>query len=162
MSQAEKDRGIVIPHYLTPDHLLGFVEALSSLGGRIDSMFLGDILGEKVDVLPHVIDVAEALGIVTVGDGGELILTELGEKIVKGNVKIVKKLLRENAKKIEPLKSILDLLKEKKKIPVEEFERVLSKFYYLHTSEAKINILQWGAFLGLFKMDANDKYVIML
>ncbi|AFL66868.1 AAA-associated domain-containing protein, partial [Desulfurococcus amylolyticus] len=83
MSQEEKE--IVPPHYLTPDHLLGFTEALNSLGGKVDPMFLGDILGENVDVLPHVIDVAEALGLVTVVKGGELVLTELGERIVKGN-----------------------------------------------------------------------------
>ncbi|AFL66869.1 AAA-associated domain-containing protein [Desulfurococcus amylolyticus] len=77
-------------------------------------------------------------------------------------MKHVKKLLRENAKRIEPLKSLLKILEEKKKIRVEEFTDVLSRFYYLHLEEAKNNVLQWGAFLGLFKMDAEDEYVVML
>ncbi|WP_440059614.1 AAA-associated domain-containing protein [Thermogladius sp. 4427co] len=156
---SQEVREVVLPHYLTPDHLLGFLEALYSLGGRADPMFLGDILGENVDVLPHVIDVAEALGLLTYSKNGELTLSELGERVVKGNVKNVKKILKENARKIEPLKTLLKILEKAKRISVEEFVDVLSRFYYLHLEEAKKNILLWGAFLGLFKMDVNDEYI---
>ncbi|NAZ26581.1 MAG: hypothetical protein GU348_00305, partial [Thermogladius sp.] len=50
-------------------------------------MHLGDLLGENIDVLPHVIDVAEALGLVSVDAEGDLSLTDLGEKVVRGNIK---------------------------------------------------------------------------
>ncbi|WP_238529004.1 AAA-associated domain-containing protein [Thermogladius sp. KZ2Tp1] len=160
MSQDTKK--IVLPYYLTPDHLLGLVEALHSLGGKADPMNLGDLLGENIDILPHVIDVAESLGLVAIAPNGDVVLTELGERIVTGNIKNVKKLLRENAKRVEPLSTLLDVLSRRKVITSDEYESVLSQYYHLHLNDAKRNILQWGAFLGLFKMDANDEYVYLL
>lgn len=159
---SQESKSVVLPYYLTPDHILGLIEALHSLGNKVDPMQLGDLLGENIDVLPHVIDVAEALGLVSVDAKGDLSLTELGEKVVRGNIKSVKSMLKENARRLEPLNTLLKSLSKSRRISVEEYENILSRYYYVHLNEAKYNILQWGAFLGLFKMDGNDEYVYLL
>lgn len=153
---------VVLPYYLTPDHIIGLVEALSSLGGKADPMLLGDMLGERIDTLPLVIDVAQALGLVEVDERGDLHLTEVGRALVHGNIKQVKQILKSRAESVEPLGSILRALSQRRKISAKAYREILSNFYHRHIGEAEKNVLQWGAFLGLFKMTQDDEYIVSL
>ncbi|MEZ0394628.1 MAG: AAA-associated domain-containing protein [Desulfurococcaceae archaeon] len=152
---------MIVPYYLTPDYVIGLVEALYSLGGAADAMHLGDLLGENIDSLPHVIDVAEALGLVRLEDG-DVRLTDLGKNIAEGNIKVVKKVLRQRLSLLEPLNEVLSLLKSRKRIDVEEFRDVIAKYYLKHVKEAEKTLLQWGAFLNLFKMSEDDNEIYLL
>jgi len=160
--ESPKQAKIVIPYYLTPDHILGLLEVLESLGGYVDPMFIGDFLSESIDLLPLVIDIAQALDFIHVDERGNIELTKLGKEVVRGNVKQVKNILKSRSDSVEPLKTILEHLKKKKRISVEEFDDILSNFYGQHLPEAKITVLQWGAFLGLFKMNPEDTHIIRL
>lgn len=151
----------ILPPDVTPDHVLGLVELLRSLGSGIDSMYVGDAISEDIRFLPQAIDVAEALGLVT-QRGGNLELTELGKHVAEGNPKTVRELLRKVAAKLEPIGEIVKLLREKGEILVEEFEELLQKYYSSDFEKAFQNVLTWGAFLGLFKMDEDDEKVIPL
>ncbi len=161
MDQSDRGRGrkLLLPPDVTPDHVLGLLELLRSLGSGIDSMYVGDALGESVDLLPHAIDVAEALELV-VQRGGNLELTERGKRVAAGNPKIVKELLHEVALKLEPISEIVERLKERGELAVEEFESIIRKYYPTNFEEALKNVLVWGAYLGLFKMDEDDERVV--
>jgi len=151
-------RKVLLPHDLTPDHLLGFLELLHSLGGSIDSMYVGDSLNENVSMLPHAIDVAEALGLVA-QEHGNLQITEAGRRIVKGDPKSVRRELRKLVDKIEPLGELVNLLREKASLSIDEFMELVEKYYPGNAEEAAKNLLIWGAFLHLFKMDEDDEEI---
>jgi hypothetical protein len=159
----QSDRGgsrkLLLPPDVTPDHVLGLLELLRSLGSGIDSMYVGDALGEDVNLLPHAIDVAEALELI-VQRGGNLELTERGRRVAAGNPKTVKELLREVALKLEPIAEIVEHLRKKKELLAEEFESIIKKHYPTNFEEAIKNVLVWGAYLGLFKMDEDDEKVV--
>lgn len=161
MDQSDRggSRKLLLPPDVTPDHVLGLLELLRSLGSGIDSMYVGDALGEEVSLLPHAIDVAEALELI-VQRGGNLELTERGRRVAAGNPKTVKELLREVALKLEPIAEIVEQLRKKKELLAEEFESIIKKHYPTNFEEAIKNVLVWGAYLGLFKMDEDDEKVV--
>jgi hypothetical protein len=76
----------------------------------------------------------------------------------------LKKLLREAvlSNSIEPLHEIYTVLKEKKKIPIEEFMSIVEKHYRKIDENVIKNILVWGAYLGLFKMSEDDTEIITI
>ena len=159
MSQRDSERRrVLIPVDLTPDHLLGFLELLHSLGGSVDSMRVGDSISESVEILPHVIDVAEALGLVT-QSRGDLRITPLGQKIVRGDPKTVRRELRKLASLLDPIAEIVEALKRKASLKVEEFMELVEKYYPGNAEKAAKNLLIWGAFLHLFKMDEDDEEI---
>ncbi|MEM0307756.1 MAG: AAA-associated domain-containing protein [Thermofilaceae archaeon] len=151
----------VLPPDVTPDHVLGLVELLHSLGSGIDSMYVGDAISEDVSMLPHAIDVAEALGLIAQREGN-LELTDRGRQVASGNPKTVKRLLQEVVLRLEPFNEIVEKLREKSEMPVEEFEEILEKVYPTQLEQAKHNILVWGAFLGLFKMSEDDERIVAI
>ncbi len=156
---SSSERSYILPYNVQPDHVLGFLEAIYSLGDSVDPMNLGDLLGEQVDILPHVIDVASSLRLVEVKENGDIKLTKLGVEVVRGHVQLVKSKLRDVIENIEPFKTIISELKAKKRLTVEEFTEISARFYPHSTREAINTLLQWGAFLGLFKMSPDDKYI---
>jgi hypothetical protein len=159
VDQSDSGRKIVLPPDVTPDHVLGLLELLRSLGSGIDSMYVGDAIGEDVGMLPHAIDVAEALELVA-QKGGNLELTERGKRVAAGNPKTVKNLLREVALKLEPIAEVVEQLRRKGELLVEEFESIIRKYYPSRFEEAIQNVLVWGAYLGLFKMDEDDEKIL--
>ena len=86
MSIENNRRCNFIPRDVLPDHVVGLVESLHSLGGKVDPMYIGDLTGESIDLLPKVIDVAEALNLVRY-ENGYLYLTELGRKVAEADPK---------------------------------------------------------------------------
>jgi hypothetical protein len=158
---SDKSRRVLLPPDITPDHVLGLLEMLYSLGDNVDSMYIGDSLGESVETLPHAIDVAETLGLVR-ASGGNLQLTELGKKVVRGDPKTVRRELRRHVEKLEPLGELIRKLRERKSMSVEEFMEIIEKHYPGNSEEAAKNVLIWGAFLNLFKMDEDDEEVHLI
>jgi len=150
----------VLPYNVQPDHVLGLLEVIYSLGDSVDPMYVGDFLGEKVDMLPHIIDVASSLGLIEVSGNGNISLTRLGVEVVRGHTQHVRSELKKVIGRIEPFKTIVNTLKEKKRLTVEEFMNILTRFYTRNTLEASRTVLQWGAFLRLFKMDPSDRFIL--
>lgn len=160
----ESDRSLhFIPRDVLPDHIVGLVEALYSLGGSVDPMYIGDITSESIDTLPKAIDVAEALNLIKY-EKGYLQITELGRKVAEANAKKLKKLLREavTANKIEPLNEIYIKLKERRSMSVEEFIDIVEKYYRKIDDSVIKNILVWGAYLELFRMSEDDTQVTLI
>ncbi|MCI4457016.1 MAG: AAA-associated domain-containing protein [Desulfurococcaceae archaeon] len=150
---------ILIPPDVTPDHVLGFLETLYSLGGRLDPMYIGDAIGENIRILPHAIDLAEALNLVVYKEG-VISITDFGKEVAKADVKSVRRMLRRFAFKLQPLKDIVEKLKRKGFLEIEEYEELISSRYPANFREAFKNILIWGTFLRLFKMNERDDMII--
>lgn len=158
---SRSEHAYVLPPFVQPDHVLGLVEAINNLTGTVDPMYLGDLLGEKIDLLPHVIDVASHLGLIEVLENGNVRLTQLGKEIADGDVQIVKERMRRIIDKIEPFRTIIKVLRRKKRITVEEFMEIAERFYPYNTTKAVKTILEWGAFAELFRMSPDDEYVFI-
>ena len=152
-----------IPCDVLPDHVVGLVEALYSLGGSVDPMYVGDITSESVDVLPKAIDAAETLNLLRY-ESGCLRITELGRKVAEANAKKLKKILREIvlSNKIEPFYEVYTRLKEKRTMPVEEFKSIVGKYHRRISKDIIRNVLVWGAYLELFKMSEDDSQIVLI
>lgn len=160
LQKEPQSRRTLIPPDVTPDHVLGLAEILFSLGNKIDPMYVGDAIGENIDILPHAIDLAEALNIIEYRDG-TIVLTNFGVEIVRGNTKVVKKLLRWKALELEPLNEIVRRLKSKGCISVEEYSEIIKRNYSSNDQERAFkNVLIWGAFLKIFRMSEDDKLIV--
>lgn len=157
-SSKESSR-VTIPPDITPDHVLGLIEALYSLGGSIDPMYIGDAIGENIRLLPHIIDLAEAMKLITYREG-VLTLTDFGKRVVRENTKMVKKLLRSVAANLEPIREIVSILKNKGFLTIDEYRDIICKTYPQNFEEAYRHVLLWGAFLRLFKMSDDDKLIL--
>jgi len=153
----------LIPRDVLPDHIIGLVESLYSLGGLADPMYIGDITSESIDVLPKAIDVAEALNLMKY-ENGYLQITDFGRKVAEADSKKIRKLLREAviANKIEPLHEIYTVLRNRKKISREEFISIVEKHYKRINDEVIKNVLVWGTYLHLFKMSEDDTEVVLM
>ncbi|MEZ0346757.1 MAG: AAA-associated domain-containing protein [Infirmifilum sp.] len=160
-SSKSKFHKILLPVDVTPDHVLGLVEVLHSLGGSVDSMYVGDAVNENIKVLPKAIDVAEALGLIK-AEQGNLTLTEIGKKIASSDPKSLKYILKTAIRKLDPLIELVDVLTKQKKMSVEKFEEIIAKYYPGRVEEAMKNILIWGAFLNIFKMDEDDEEIHLI
>ncbi len=163
MLKESDKKHLLIPRDILPDHVIGLVESLYSLGCSADPMHIGDITGESIDVLPKAIDVAEALNLVKY-ENGYLRITDLGKKIAEANPKKLRKMLREAiiSNKVEPLYEVYMTLKERKTLTKEEFREIIEKHYRRVNNEIMNNVLMWGTYLGLFKLSEDDTQVILL
>jgi hypothetical protein len=153
----------IIPRDILPDHVIGLVEAVHSLGGSVDPMYVGDITGESIEILPKAVDIAEALNLIKYKNG-YLYITEFGKKVAEADVKRLRKLLREVVilNKVEPLHEIYIDLKKRKKISKEEFISIVEKYYKRIDENIIRNILVWGTYLQLFKMNEDDTEIILI
>lgn len=89
-------------------------------------------------------------------------MTDLGRKVARSDPKSLKRLLKGAIANVEPLGEILGLLKQRKKISVDEFREIIEKYYPGGVEEASKNILIWGAFLHLFQMDEDDEEIHLI
>ncbi len=162
MSQ-KSDSSSLMPRDILPDHVIGFIEALHSLGGQADPMHIGDIVEESIELLPKVIDMAELLGFVKY-ENGYLRITNAGKMIAEANPKKLRTLLREIVLKnrIEPLHEIYEALKRRKSIPIDEFIQIVEKHYKRINNDIIRNVLIWGTYLRLFKLSEDDTQVILI
>jgi len=57
---------------VTVDQVLGLVKYVASLGGRVDSSKLDELLDVDMDLLPHAVEAAVVLGLLR-REGGDLV-----------------------------------------------------------------------------------------
>ncbi|MEM4971699.1 MAG: AAA-associated domain-containing protein [Sulfolobales archaeon] len=153
MSQHRKAQ---IPICVTIDQVIGLVEILYSLGGVADTSKISEIVDVDAGLLPNVIDVAEALGLVKLSRG-DLEITSLGRDIARADSRSLKKMLRELAIKLEPISTIYKEISEKGYMNKGELEKILETFYGPEKSKAFECIINWGIYLGLFRWSSDTQ-----
>ncbi len=129
------------------DQVMGLLDYIQSVGGRVDSSRLGELLGVDLDLLPHVIDAALILGLLR-EENGDLVLTEIGKKSISTEWKDFRILMKAINKNIEPFKDVLSAQK-KGKINIEDFKKILEKNGYSDIENAATTIAQWLALIGI-------------
>jgi len=135
---------------ITPDHVIGLVESVYSVGGRIDSEELNDIIDVDMDILTHAIDIAEALGLI-VFDRGDIQISELGARVAAAMLKEVKRLIRDRLVAVEPFATLVDKMKQRGRLSMSEVKEVLASFYGEENVESALNCLrQWWRYFEFF------------
>ncbi|MGC8566675.1 MAG: hypothetical protein C0171_01720 [Caldisphaera sp.] len=129
------------------DQVMGLVKFIDSMGGRVDSSRLSEMIDVDLDLLPHVVDAAITLGLLKV-ENGDLILTESGKKIIYTDTKNFRILMKKINKNVEPFKDILSKQKNNS-IELEDLKRILENNGYLNIDDALTVISQWLALIGI-------------
>lgn len=126
------------------------------MGGAADTSKISEVIDVDAGVLPNVIDVAEALGLVVLRKG-DLEVTSLGRDVARADSRSLKKILRELAVKLEPISTIYNKIGEKGYLEREEVEKILEEFYGSEKGEALDCIINWGTYLGIFRWNASTQ-----
>lgn len=147
MSSARKFN---VPPCVTVDQVVGLVEVLHSLGGSADASKISEIMDMDAGMLPNVIDVAEALGLLT-HSKGDLIITNLGVEVARADSRSLKRILGGLVDRIEPLATILRILRERGGISRADVENILEEAYGKEKSRALECLTHWGTYLGVFR-----------
>ncbi len=139
------------------------MEILLDEDGRIDLHKLYTEEHLSLDQMVSIIKTAELLGFVKV-ENGDLVLTDVGRKMVEEDLQDRKEILRARLRELPVFKKILTTLSASPDgcISREEFEALVSSD--LTDEEAKLvvkNILDWGRFAELFSYDAEDDTVCL-
>ncbi len=129
------------------DQVIGLVKYLNSIGGKVDSSRLDEMLDVDIDLLPHVIKAAEIIGLVKQSNG-DLIITENGKKIEEAENKDMRIIMKKLIKNVEPFKEIISNAK-RNQINVEKLTEILEKNGYNNIDEAINIITQWLALIGI-------------
>ncbi|MEB2792533.1 MAG: AAA-associated domain-containing protein [Caldisphaeraceae archaeon] len=129
------------------DQVMGLLDYIQSVGGRVDSSRLGELLGVDLDLLPHVVDAALILGLLR-EENGDLVLTEIGRKSINTEWKDFRILMKSINKNIEPFKDVLSVQK-KGKINIEDLKKILEKNGYSDVENAATIIAQWLTLIGI-------------
>jgi len=135
------------------DQVLGFLKVVHHLGGRADVMHINDAIDADLGDLSHVIDAAEALGLVKFS-GGDVELTPEGRRAVESPVKNFQQYLRNKLASMEPFKQLVDYVAEAKSASVEEVLEFIESLGYDEEDARKI--LDWAVFAQLVEIDGEE------
>lgn len=143
------------PLRVTPAMVSGLVEVLELLNGRADVATLVAEAGMESGLVLEILEACEALGLVKV-DEGDAVLTELGRSFSRRKHSGKIRMLRELTKNVEPFRSIIRYLADKKEaIPIEQICRDLGLCDDSPESVtmAKIFLLDWLVTTGYLEYD---------
>ncbi len=139
--------------------LNGLLEILEDIGKTVDIATLDDSLDEERTMLLNLLNDAEGLGFIEVTNG-DVSLTQLGKKYLKGDVDGRKKILREVLVKIEPFNSVLKALSEKEQMDMEDLQNLTSEMFPSDNPESTIKtLLNWGRYARIIDYDSDEDEV---
>lgn len=134
------------------NRILGLMELLDQRGGKEDIYKLGRELNYELGDLLLVIKGGEMLGFLNT-PGGDVVLEELGKKMLKGNTNVKKKLFKEQLKKLRIFQHFIRLLEqaEEKRLEkdaiLEELARILPQEQPQPIFKTLVN---WSRYAELF------------
>ncbi|MCS7125362.1 MAG: AAA-associated domain-containing protein [Aigarchaeota archaeon] len=146
---------------VTPSKLIGLLDLVNSMSGRVDIARISIMLQTDVDVLLPVIDLAEAIGFLRVVDG-DAELTEVGRKFVNAPPSKKKLMLREAIKNIEPFSTALKLAQKDNEFSKEELLNELDKVNFFEEESPDIErfhsfVLEWLLYTETINYSGEDK-----
>jgi NitT/TauT family transport system ATP-binding protein len=139
-----------IPH-VSAGRVLGLLEYLDDHNGREDIYKLARETRYETGELLSVIKMAETLGLVET-PGGDVVLLDLGKKVVKSKISQRKALIREQLRRLKIFQFITELLKNAEDKQLDR-EIILEKFSSLlpHEDSQRLfdTIVNWGRYAEL-------------
>ena len=156
-----KHKILPIPH-ANVDEVLGLADALYAYRGKAKLSFLADELQIEIDDLGEAVDMAKLLGMLKI-KSGTLLLTLFGEALSIGNTDNKKKILREKMIKVEPFKTIIQLLRKSGgKMEKDELLEALSTKFVIEDKESFFKIiLGWGNYTESFEYDSDEQLFLL-
>ena len=151
-----KHKILPIPH-ANVDEVLVLADALYAYKGKVKLSFLADELQIEIDDLGEAVDMARLLGVIKTRLG-TLSLTIFGEALALGNIDNKKKILREKMIKVEPFKTIIQLLRKYGgSINKDDLLEALSSKFVIEDKDSFFKIiLGWGNYTESFEYDSDD------
>ncbi|MGC9210285.1 MAG: AAA-associated domain-containing protein [Acidilobus sp.] len=132
---------------VTLDQVLGLVRFVNSMGGKVDSSRLDEMLNVDMDLLPHVVEAAVALGLLR-QEGGDLEITDNGRRAIKAQGKSLRALIKDLSDDVEPFKEILDAVKGDS-IERERLKDIIRRAGYPDVDKATEVFTEWLAYMGI-------------
>lgn len=136
---------------VTIDQVLGLVRYVDSMGGRVDSSRLDELLNVDMDLLPHVVEAAMMLGLLRQRDG-DLEVTEQGKRAVKVSGRALRALIKDLGDDVEPFREIFESLKGDT-IEAGRLREIVSRSGYPDVDRAVDVFREWLAYMGVEVVD---------
>ncbi len=146
---------------VTPSKLIGLLDLINSLGGKIDLARISIMLQTDVDVLLPVVDLGEAIGFLKVSNG-DAELTEAGKKFIQASPSKKKLMLREAIRNIEPIATALKLAQKSGEFTKEELINELDNKRFFEEESPDIDqfysfILEWLLYTEVIHYKGEEK-----
>jgi len=154
--------------YSLPDtgisKVMGLLEILHDRGDSEETVRLVSALKLSIEDLLPVTEAAEMLGFVSIS-GGRIKLSEIGLKIVNGDIQSRKSILKDRLVELESFKKATSLLADKKnrRMP----KRAFLKLFKAELSPEDANktvkkIIEWGRHAGIigYESDSDQIYLV--
>ncbi|MGC9072150.1 MAG: AAA-associated domain-containing protein [Acidilobus sp.] len=145
------DSGVRVLPPVTLDQVLGLVRFVNSMGGKVDSSRLDEMLNVDMDLLPHVVEAAVILGLLK-EEGGDLEITEHGRTALKARGKSLRALIKDLSDDVEPFKEILGSLRGDS-IERDRLKDVIRRAGYPDVDRAAKVFTEWLTYMGVEVLD---------
>lgn len=140
-----------LPHGVSSSKVIGLLEYLDDHHGKEDIYKLAEAIHYELGELLSVIKMAEMLGLVET-PGGDVVLTDLGRKILKSKVAQRKLIIREQLKKLKIFQHLIEILQksEEGRLSREVVLEELARLYPHENAEVLFKtIVNWGRYAEL-------------
>ncbi|CCC81306.1 AAA-associated domain-containing protein [Thermoproteus tenax] len=136
------------------DQVLGLLKVLKSLGGRTDIYRIDEEVEIDFDELSNAVNAAKILGLV-VTEGGDVELTELGDRVLREGLEGVRDLLARRVAELSPFAEILSRLRAQGTLKLEEVVKLLCALGYCDDILVR-RMLGWGVQLGVLYISSDS------
>ncbi len=152
-----------LPHGVTSSKVIGLLEYLDDHHGKEDIYKLAEAIHYELGELLSVIKMGEMLGLVET-PGGDVVITDLGRKILKSKVAQRKLIIREQLKKLMIFQRLIEALQKSeegrlsKEVILEELSRLLPHENAEALFKTIVNWSRYAELLG-YNHDAQTLYL---
>jgi NitT/TauT family transport system ATP-binding protein len=153
----------MLPH-ARPGGIAGLLELIIDLNGRTDIYRLADELAFEIDDLLPIVDAAQLLGFLTVGEGDATITPE-GRAYAESEILLQKELFRKAAiDHVLLLRQITRALNNKTDhtVPEDFFLDMLDEQFSDEETQRQLDTaINWGRYAELFDFDASRRRFVL-
>jgi NitT/TauT family transport system ATP-binding protein len=140
-----------LPHGVSSSKVIGLLEYLDDHNGKEDIYKLAEAIHYEIGELLSVIKMAEMLGLAET-PGGDVVITDLGRKILKSKVAQRKLIVREQLKKLKIYQHLIEALQksEEGRLGRDVILEELARLFPHENAEALLKtIVNWGRYAEL-------------
>lgn len=144
-------------------NLLGLLEILDDVNGPTDIARLDDSLDAERTTFMNLLEDARAMDLVKIAQG-DVTLTPLGKKLMKGDIETRKTILRDQIKKLEPFHTIFKEIGRRKDhmATKEEIMELLSASFPSDTQGKMFEtVITWGRYSKLLEYDSDSEELVL-
>ena len=140
---------------------MGLLVLLKDHGGAEDLALLADDLELEIDELLPSVEWADALGLVSVGEG-RAVLSEIGKALLSGNIRARKTQIRDRLKNMKLFNHIVKSLDASPghQLTGEQVAEMLARIS-LPSEGALQHVINWGRFADLFRFNSEENVLTL-